>query len=69
MTGAKVDRLAGAQRRHWRGRFFSDGKRFATGTTKGEVKIWDFATRREVVRNRPGGSATLICLAFSPDGK
>ena len=48
--------------------FSSDGQRLATGMTKGEVKIWDFATRREVARldamDRP-----LACLAFSPDGK
>ena len=48
--------------------FSSDGQRLATGTTKGEVKIWDFATRREVARFDPM-DRPLACLAFSPDGK
>jgi len=48
--------------------FSSDGRRLATGMTKGEVKIWDFATRREGARFDPM-DRPLVCLAFSPDGK
>ena len=33
--------------------FSADGQHLATGSTKGEVKIWDFATRREVARIEP----------------
>ena len=47
--------------------FSPDGKRLATGTTNGEVKIWDFASQRETGRFGPVG-CLLLCLAFSPDG-
>jgi WD40 repeat protein len=48
--------------------FSGDGQQLATSTAKGEVKVWDPATRREVVRIGPV-DRYLICLAFSPDGK
>jgi len=48
--------------------FSPDGQRLATGTSEGEVKIWDSTTRREVTRFEPVGRH-LYCLAFSADGK
>jgi WD40 repeat protein len=48
--------------------FSPDGQRMATGSTAGEVKIWDFPTRREATRLGPIGGAA-ICVAFSPEGR
>jgi eukaryotic-like serine/threonine-protein kinase len=48
--------------------FSPDGKWLATGTLQGEIKIWEFATRREAMRLGPVGHK-LLSLEFSPDGK
>jgi len=48
--------------------FSADGKQLATSSASGEVKIWDSATRREILRIEPVGHY-LIRLEFSPDGK
>jgi WD40 repeat protein len=48
--------------------FSKDGQHLATGTSEGEVKIWDCATRREVARFEPV-QRHLFWLAFSADGK
>jgi WD40 repeat protein len=48
--------------------FSTDGKQLATSSANGEVKIWNFATRRESVHIEPIGYR-LHCVEFSPDGK
>ena len=48
--------------------FSADGKQLATSSAMGEVKIWDPATRRQIVRIEPV-DRRLFCLQFSADGR
>ena len=67
-TNAKVTEWPGHDEAVVTVAFSADSQRLATSTTKGEVKVWDPATRREVMRIEPV-NRRLICLAFSADGK
>ena len=50
--------------------FSPDGKILATGTWEGTIKLWDVATRAEIVTFRHGGDdGRIMSLSFSPDGK
>ena len=53
--------------------FSPDGKRLATGSSDGTVKIWDAATGQETftLKGHAEGVGTVgvECVAFSPDGK
>ncbi|MSU62831.1 MAG: hypothetical protein EXS31_10610 [Pedosphaera sp.] len=49
-------------------KFSPDGRRLATSSTTGEVKIWEFATRRELARLGSLGPGQANALTFTPDG-
>jgi WD40 repeat protein len=46
--------------------FSPDGKTLATGCTDRRVTLWNFATRQEMAKIRPGSAIPMV--AFSPDG-
>jgi WD40 repeat protein len=48
--------------------FSPDGRLIATSGTKGDVKLWDPKTHREVQRFEAQGTK-LRCLVFSPNGR
>jgi len=48
--------------------FSPDGKKFASATLKGEIRIWKTGSRRQSRRLR-GHKGAVEGLAFSPDGK
>ena len=73
-TGAHIATLAGYEPRGDRRvhslAFSPDGKILATGTWWGSIKLWDMATRTEIITFRHGGDkGRIMSLAFSPDGK
>jgi WD40 repeat protein len=48
--------------------FSPDGRTLAAGTLNGEIKLWNLATRREMVTFK--GHTTIVgVVAFSPDGR
>jgi WD40 repeat protein len=48
--------------------FSPDGKRLASGDNNGAVKLWEVATRQELLTLK-GHTRSIYSLAFSPDGK
>ena len=49
--------------------FSSDGKRLVSGTSRGEIQMWDVATGKALVAfAKPTGLGRIAALAFSPDG-
>jgi WD40 repeat protein/serine/threonine protein kinase len=48
--------------------FSPDGKRLATGSSRGQVIMWDAQTGERLL-TLEGHSVQIRCLAFSPDGK
>ena len=47
--------------------FMSDGKRIASASGEGAIRLWDTATKAEVLAIRTN-SANTNSLAFTPDG-
>jgi WD40 repeat protein len=45
-----------------------DGRRLASATDDGTIRLWDIATGREVQRLE-GHHGTVWCVAYSPDGR
>jgi WD40 repeat protein len=52
----------------WTMAFSPDGKRLATGSDTGVVKVWHPGTYLDVL-NLPGGADPIFALAFSRDGR
>ena len=49
--------------------FSPDGKRLVSGTSRGEIQMWDVATGEALVAfAKPTGLGRIAALAFSPDG-
>ena len=48
--------------------FSPDGKRLASASRDGTVKVWDAATGQEI-RTLKGHTGFVTSVAFSPDGK
>jgi WD40 repeat protein len=48
--------------------FCKDGKRLASGSRDGEVKLWEFPSGRELLAFK-GHSGAVTAVAFHPDGR
>ena len=66
-TGRVLD-LRGHTDLVWGLAYSPDGRRLATGSLDGTIKLWDTTTGEEVFTLR-GHTAGVICVAFSPDGR
>jgi WD40 repeat protein len=67
-TGRSLHRLIGHTAEVTQIAFSPDGRRIATTSFDGTIKLWDTATGREVFTLR-GHTAGVVALAFSPGGR
>jgi WD40 repeat protein/serine/threonine protein kinase len=67
LTGERLRTLSGFQHLVWGIAFSPDGKRLATASLDGKVRVWDVAAGKELFSKDASGGA--YCVAFSPDGQ
>jgi WD40 repeat protein len=66
--GPGMDELKGHTALVYSVAFSPDGKILATGSFDGTVKLWDFASRKEL-RTLKGHTASIYAVAWKSDGK
>ncbi len=76
-SGKELLNLKGHSEAVWSLAFSPDGRRLASGsgihtgtdqTTRGQVKIWDAVTGKELM-TLPGTTGRILGVAFSPNGE
>jgi WD40 repeat protein len=66
--GRRLGTLTGHKQAIWSVAFTPDGRTLATSSSDGTLRLWNLATRRELLAiANPGHSLTQ--LLFSPDGQ
>jgi WD40 repeat protein len=68
-TGERLFRLEGLREGAASILYSPDGKRIATISPGGEIKLWDAATGRELLSLQRPGSVSFGTLTFSADGR
>ncbi len=67
VTGEHLGTLTGHKQAIWSVAFSPDGRTLASSSADGSLRLWNVASRRELMAISEGGSS-LAHLRFSPDG-